>query len=298
MPNKIDIEQVKTLLPSFVVIVPETYQGIRYKASFVDTEYNEPFTAIVGSVVKLQHGCRSRSNKLRSQAKGNMGHMTPVAAILAALPLYLELDLASYKGKRHKARFYDKENNVSFESLVCNVLRNGARGCCKARKEKNFKQKINRTANDIQKELDLKYPNQFKLIPESYLDTNSMAKFIDIKTDKIFIAGVQTILNGRHFEKEKQREWNKSVKERDGFTCQVCSNKTKLCVHHLYAWTAFPALRFEVQNGITLCNKCHREFHSKYGNGNNTLDQFTTHIKEKGEHLAVFALKLNQRVTF
>jgi hypothetical protein len=52
--------------------------------------------------------------------------------------------------------------------------------------------------------------------------------------------------------------WRTSVFERDHFTCQVCHVKgCYLEAHHLKRWVDFPELRFEVDNGQTLCRNCH-----------------------------------------
>jgi len=74
--------------------------------------------------------------------------------------------------------------------------------------------------------------------------------------------------------------WRKSVLERDNFTCQKYGiKKGKLCVHHINNFSEFPELRTSIDNGITLSEKAHKEFHHIYGNKNNTLEQIYDFFK-------------------
>ena len=59
------------------------------------------------------------------------------------------------------------------------------------------------------------------------------------------------------------REWRAAVLKRDGYTCQHCGNKQHLQAHHIKEWAKFPALRFVVSNGLTLCQPCHFKVHGK-----------------------------------
>lgn len=68
--------------------------------------------------------------------------------------------------------------------------------------------------------------------------------------------------------------WRKSVFERDNFTCQKTRIKGgKLHPHHINNFADFPELRTSIENGITLSEKVHREFHQLYGKKNNTKEQ-------------------------
>jgi hypothetical protein len=37
-----------------------------------------------------------------------------------------------------------------------------------------------------------------------------------------------------------------------------CGARKRLQVHHIRRWVDAPALRYAVNNGVTLCRKCHR----------------------------------------
>ncbi len=51
---------------------------------------------------------------------------------------------------------------------------------------------------------------------------------------------------------------------RDLYTCQHCAQHGgTLEAHHIKPWVSFPALRFEIDNGITLCVPCHKAEHRR-----------------------------------
>ena len=58
----------------------------------------------------------------------------------------------------------------------------------------------------------------------------------------------------------KHIAWAKAVKLRDGYVCQECGNTGKkryIHAHHVKSYHEFPKLRYKIDNGITLCLKCH-----------------------------------------
>ena len=70
------------------------------------------------------------------------------------------------------------------------------------------------------------------------------------------------------------RLWREAVFARDNWTCQKTGIKGwKLHPHYIQNFSQYPELRFAIDNGITLSEKAHREFHTKYGIKNNTREQ-------------------------
>jgi hypothetical protein len=53
------------------------------------------------------------------------------------------------------------------------------------------------------------------------------------------------------------------VLERDGHKCRFCGATESLCVHHIIPFSKSNAMATDVNNGQTLCDKCHRGVHGK-----------------------------------
>ena len=74
----------------------------------------------------------------------------------------------------------------------------------------------------------------------------------------------------------KYRTWRKAVfqlnKVKRGmnkyYVCVKCGKRRKttrvLHAHHIKSWDKFPKDRYDRNNGVVLCIKCHNAFHRKY----------------------------------
>jgi len=74
----------------------------------------------------------------------------------------------------------------------------------------------------------------------------------------------------------RYKTWRKSVfqlnKGKKGlskfYVCEKCNKRLKttraLHAHHIKSWFKFPKDRYDRNNGVVLCIKCHNAFHRKY----------------------------------
>lgn len=70
------------------------------------------------------------------------------------------------------------------------------------------------------------------------------------------------------FKDPQYQAWRNSVLERDKYTCQSCRKVCKksekgLAAHHIKEYSKFVELRFDINNGLTLCRVCHMNLHSR-----------------------------------
>jgi 5-methylcytosine-specific restriction endonuclease McrA len=61
---------------------------------------------------------------------------------------------------------------------------------------------------------------------------------------------------GNHSNPEYYR-WRKAVIERDGHKCTECGATEKLTAHHIKPWARHPEARYDLANGVTLCQEHH-----------------------------------------
>lgn len=65
---------------------------------------------------------------------------------------------------------------------------------------------------------------------------------------------------------DEYRQWRAGVYERDEYTCQICGQVGgKLNAHHIRPFAKYPELRLDLNNGVTLCKRCHDHVHRKRG---------------------------------
>ena len=79
-------------------------------------------------------------------------------------------------------------------------------------------------------------------------------------------------------------DWNCKIKEQYNFTCDCCGQRGgDLHSHHLDGYNWCKERRLDLTNGVCLCKHCHNEFHSIYGKGDNTEEQYEEFKQNKQE---------------
>jgi len=83
-----------------------------------------------------------------------------------------------------------------------------------------------------------------------------------------FWKGGVTTENHRIRSSKEYADWREAVFLRDGHTCKNCSAKSQkgvtvyLHAHHIKGFAKYPDKRFDINNGVTLCKKCHYKEHT------------------------------------
>lgn len=81
-------------------------------------------------------------------------------------------------------------------------------------------------------------------------------------------------MNDRSSDK-KHQIWAQKIKERAGYRCELCKTSGVLLhSHHLNSYDLFVEERYDLNNGICLCSRDHLLYHSIFGRGQNTKNQF------------------------
>ena len=59
------------------------------------------------------------------------------------------------------------------------------------------------------------------------------------------------------------RKWRDAVLDRDNHKCVICGSIENLEVHHIKMFSQFPEERLNIDNGVTLCRRCHMRVHKE-----------------------------------
>jgi hypothetical protein len=136
--------------------------------------------------------------------------------------------------------------------------------------------------------IQLKLNNSRDIERKNFCSHSCRAKFtkLHLKTDVIKLISLMNTpeanakkarkgeLNGRwikdrnalqHRGRFENYEWKRKIMICDEYTCQHCKKiGGKLEVHHKAPYKLFKNLRFETNNGLTLCSSCHKQLHSAF----------------------------------
>ncbi|WP_052071030.1 HNH endonuclease [Rhodococcoides fascians] len=68
----------------------------------------------------------------------------------------------------------------------------------------------------------------------------------------------------KHNADHRYKDWRTAVFQRDDYTCRECGQRGgHLHAHHILRWATHPEARYDVDNGLTLHETCHRALHKR-----------------------------------
>lgn len=86
-------------------------------------------------------------------------------------------------------------------------------------------------------------------------------------SDNISWRGGINRINRQERDIEMQRakyiKWREEIFKRNNWICQKCGSKENLEAHHIKEWSEYPELRYNKDNGLTLCKDCHIKIHNQ-----------------------------------
>lgn len=140
----------------------------------------------------------------------------------------------------------------------CGHIAKKGRQYCKKCREKHYSKRVIRNCAECNKKMSLAPSEAKKYKCCSMACRNKQTSKRQLGEKSHLWKGGLTSENRRLRNSCHYDNWRKAVFVRDDFTCQLCGVRGgKLCADHLKEWALYPALRFDINNGRTLCTSCH-----------------------------------------
>jgi hypothetical protein len=282
----------------------------------------------IRSINKLKYRCPKGHEFMASFDSFSHGHGCPTCAgrphiTLADAKRYIEVE----SGSGYKLLSTEYKNNQTKLTIMCNKghtyqtvyysFQGGNRCPVCANEQKIIRQ--THTYEYVKNFIENELPYGFKLIEQEYI-SNETPMEIECAEGHRFKSRFGSLLTSKgcpicwrennHGENhpswkpeltdedraklrhiEGYKEWRDSVYERDNYTCQCCGDNHggNLNAHHKDGYSWCKEKRTDVENGITLCDRCHAldddSFHKMYGFGHNTEQQFNEWLEIKKRNL-------------
>lgn len=92
----------------------------------------------------------------------------------------------------------------------------------------------------------------------------SLEKLVELNVFEIFedYILINVIRDKRNRASKRYKLWRENVFKKDDYTCQICNTRGGYIeAHHIKEWSKYPKLRYEISNGVTLCEGCHNDIH-------------------------------------
>lgn len=229
------------------------------------------------------------------------------------------LNPEDYNGMHFKlnVRCLKEDCRHEWEISPNNALRRSCPKCNNSKKSERYRKEVALILEQIYS----KNKNIEILNPESYVNGKGYFNCYCKKHNKYYEGNIGSLINGSnacekcHLESirgENSKSWNpnRSIKDREyarqlydengmnqrswskeilkiyNYTCILCNNTLgkKLRAHHIKPWAKHKEIRYDLKNGVCLCECCHDagrigSFHDIYGTNNCTERDFYEYYK-------------------
>lgn len=100
----------------------------------------------------------------------------------------------------------------------------------------------------------LDYPHNNRRVSKRFCGKDCWFKYVAVDRPE----------NVRQRGSLEYRQWRKDVYSRDNYTCQFCfARGVLLHAHHQKPFAYIPSDRLKLENGVTLCEPCHKAINRK-----------------------------------